>query len=262
MITLAVSDRPMIRSLIKAGEISVNYLELSGSYANSAPDELPHQPFLLHNPIWNWSIAHHDAVNQKNALATTRSMVEHLHVPWLSLHLGFSAEEVIFDEWVKPTSPPLSEEAVFENIYQNLKRFAAEIPVPLMIENLDYNPGGAYEYICQPAFITAVLENADLALLLDIAHARVSADRLNIPIDDYLNQLPLERVQQIHISSPRRQNGILMDIHEFLLDEDYALLESLLKRTKPRTLTLEYVRDAAVLKTELSRLRDVLRAAS
>ncbi|MEO8612045.1 MAG: DUF692 family multinuclear iron-containing protein [Chloroflexota bacterium] len=258
MIQLAVSDRPMVRHLIRIGEISLDYLEVTGSYANSAPDEFPHQPFLLHNPIWNWSLAHRDCLNQKNALATSQHMIDCLQVPWLSLHLGFSAEEVMFDERMKPATPLLSQDAVFETICDNLKVFVSAIPVPILIENLDYNPGGAYEYICHPAFIASVLETTNLAFLLDIAHARVSATRLGMPINDYLDQLPFERVRQIHVSGPRWQNGLLIDAHESLLDEDYVLLESVLKKTEPCAVTLEYGKEEAVLKKELSRLKDVL----
>ena len=141
-----------------------------------------------------------------------------------------------------------------------MRALAAAIPVPLILENLDYCPGGAYEHICEPDFIAAVLNETDAGLLLDLAHARVSAARLGLPIEDYLGQLPLERVRQLHISGPRSRDGVLFDAHESLLDEDYALLEWVLRRTQPLALTLEYNREEAGLREQLIRLRGVLGA--
>jgi uncharacterized protein (UPF0276 family) len=132
--------------------------------------------------------------------------------------------------------------------------------VPLILENLDYCPGGAYEHICDPAFIAAVLNTTGAGLLLDLAHARVSAARLGLPIETYLGQLPLDRVRQLHISGPRSRAGVLFDAHEALQEQDYALLEWVLLRTQPLALTLEYNREEAELRAELERLRAALDA--
>jgi uncharacterized protein (UPF0276 family) len=48
---------------------------------------------------------------------------------------------------------------------------------------------------------------------------------------------------------------VLCDAHEALLEEDYALLEWVLRRTRPLALTLEYNREEAELRAELTRLR-------
>src|SRR5262249_54549759 len=119
-------------------------------------------------------------------------------------------------------------------------------------------PGGAYEHVCEPAFIAAVLSETSVGLLLDLAHAQVSASRLGLPIEDYLGQLPLDQVRQLHISGPRWRDGELYDAHEALLEEDYRLLEWVLARTQPWALTLEYNREEAELRAELVRLRGML----
>ena len=139
-----------------------------------------------------------------------------------------------------------------------MRGLAAAIPVPLILENLDYCPGGAYEHICEPQFIAAVLAETSAGLLLDLAHARVSAARIGIPIETYLAQLPLDCVRQIHISGPRPRDGVLADAHEPLLDEDYALLRNVLRQTRPLALTLEYYDDEAALLKQIARLRQLL----
>ena len=155
-------------------------------------------------------------------------------------------------------SPALPCAELLANICRNVRALASAIPVPLILENLDYCPGGAYEHICEPAFLAAVLNETGAGLLLDLAHARVSAARLGLPIETYLSQLPLERVRQLHISGPRSRDGVLFDAHEALLDEDYTLLEWVLRRTRPLALTLEYNREEAQLRAELARLRTLM----
>jgi uncharacterized protein (UPF0276 family) len=157
-------------------------------------------------------------------------------------------------------SPALTRAELLANICRNVRALAAAIPVPLILENLDYCPGGAYEHICAPDFITTVLNETDAGLLLDLAHAQVSASRLGLPIKEYLGYLPLERARQLHISGPRLRDGVLYDAHQPLLDADYALLEWVLGRARPLALTLEYNREEAALCVQLERLRGMLGA--
>jgi uncharacterized protein (UPF0276 family) len=255
MIALAVSDFDLPRALLTAGQIDIDYLETGGHFVARTVAQFPSQPLLLHNSVFNWSLAHPTALDEQQIVARTLAALERTRAPWLSVHLGFSAAEVFFDVHMTARSPVLRRDELLANICRNVCGLALAIPVPLILENLDYCPGGAYEHICEPAFIAAVLNETRAGLLLDLAHARVSAARLGLPIEDYLGQLPLDRVRQLHISGPRLRDGVLFDAHEALLEEDYALLEWVLRRTRPLALTLEYNREEAELRAELTRLR-------
>jgi uncharacterized protein len=260
MIALAVSDFDLPRRLLSAGRIEVDYLETGGHFVERTAAQFPDRPLLLHNSVFNWSLAHPTALEEQQVVPRTLAALERTRAPWLSVHLGFSAAEVLFDVHMTARSPALSRGELLANICRGVRVLAAAIPVPLILENLDYCPGGAYEHICAPDFITAVLNETGTGLLLDLAHAQVSASRLGLPIEEYLGQLPLERVRQLHISGPRLRDGVLFDAHEPLLDVDYALLEWVLRRTQPLALTLEYNREETGLVAELARLRGVLRA--
>jgi uncharacterized protein (UPF0276 family) len=129
--------------------------------------------------------------------------------------------------------------------------------VPLLLEHLDYCPEGAYEHVCEPAFICDVLEATGCDLLLDLAHAQVSASWLGADVEEMLEQLPLERVREVHVSSPRPSAGNsahLDDVHETLTERDYELLRWVLGRAAPRAVVLEYRRDIVELRKQLSRL--------
>jgi len=258
MIALAVSDFDLPRSLLAAGSIEVDYLETGGHFVERTIAQFPDRPLLLHNSVFNWSLAHPTAMEEQQILARTHEALERTRAPWLSVHLGFSAAEVLFDVHMTALSPALPRAELFASICRNVRALESAIAVPLILENLDYCPGGAYEHVCDPAFIAALLSETGAGLLLDLAHARVSASRLQLPIETYLSQLPLDRVRQLHISGPRMRDGVLFDAHEALLDDDYALLEWVLQRAKPLALTLEYNREEAELRMELERLRILL----
>jgi uncharacterized protein (UPF0276 family) len=259
MIALAISDFDLPRSLLAAGQIDVDYLETGGHFVERTFAQFPDRPMLLHNSVFNWSLAHPTALEEQQIVPRTLAALERTRAPWLSVHLGFSAAGVFFDVHMTARSPALPRAELLANMCRNICALASAISVPLILENLDYCPGGAYEHICEPAFIAAVLNETGAGMLLDLAHARVSAARLELPIETYLGQLPLDRVRQLHISGPRSRDGVLFDAHEALLEEDYALLEWVLRRTKPLALTLEYNREEAELCAELERLRMLLR---
>ncbi|MHB8624766.1 MAG: multinuclear nonheme iron-dependent oxidase [Aggregatilineales bacterium] len=257
MIALAVADKPLVRELLAAKQIVVDYLETTGPFVESAVAAFA-PPMLLHNSLWDWSLAHPKALEEQRALEITQKALDLTRAPWFSIHLGFSAALVAYDQAMRPRSPQLSRADAFENIGRNIRLLVEAISVPLIIENLDYNPGGAYEFICEPAFIAEVLRQTQVGVLLDIAHARVSSTRLGCPLRDYLAELPLSQVKQIHISGPRWQGNTLVDAHEASLDEVYAILGEVLGQTKPSALTLEYARDGQVLVDQLQRLRALL----
>ena len=254
---LAVSDSPLARSLLCEHKLSVP-VETGGPLTTSAIEEFPEHPWLLHNSVWNWSLAHPRALEQQDVLAVTRRAVMETRAPWLSVHLGFSAEHVAFRDGMQPVSEILGREQLIPKLTTTIDALKAAVEVPLLLENLDYNATGAYEHICEPEVISSVLRDTDTWFLLDLAHAQVSASRLGYTVDDYLAQLPLERVRQLHLSGPRPVGERLKDVHETMRLTDYELLAGVLEKTKPWAVTLEYRRDADLLASQLERLQTLL----
>jgi uncharacterized protein (UPF0276 family) len=204
-------------------------------------------------------LTHKDGLDHKDAARITQERLEISNSPWYSLHLGFSAEEVDFyDEAMQALSPLQPRELVLERCINRLKQFNALLPVPILIENLDYNPTLAYEYVCEPAFIQQVLSETDTELLFDLAHARVTAHAFGMTVEDYIDQLPLEKVRQIHLNRPGWREGRLLDSHLALEDDDYQLFERILQRCQPWSITLEYNHDSDLIPLQIERLWGIL----
>jgi sugar phosphate isomerase/epimerase len=184
---------------------------------------------------------------------------------WISLHLGFSADRIIALGQGRPAQaqgPILPRAVVRQRMVENLAQVQSRLPaVPLLLENLDYMPpavSGAYEHVCEPEFIAEVLAATGAGMLLDLAHAQVSAGNLGRPLDAYLEALPLAAVRQVHLSRPERQAEGWNDSHLAIMEADVARLEELLPRL-PRceVVTLETFGEVGEIEAQLERLQRV-----
>lgn len=219
-------------------------------------------PMVLHNLDKDMSLADPETV-AGNWAARASEAIARAGSPWFSLHLGFSAERVRFDEHMLPLSEPLGREVLRERIIETASKASSLLETPLLLENLDYRPEGAYEHVCEPEFIGEVLEAAGCGLLLDIGHLIVSANWLGWEPEAMLDAMPIERLVEVHVSSPRPlagegNSGRLDDVHEVLTDREVRLLRTVLRRGNPRAVVLEYRRDAHELRAQLQLLRSIL----
>ena len=141
---------------------------------------------------------------------------------------------------------------------QALDRVQAAFDLPLILENLPSLPRMEYQYNADPAVIAEVVERADSGFLLDLAHARAAAAFQGVDIYAYLENLPLSRTAQLHLSGVREKNGNLYDAHEVLEEIDYQLLQWVLARCQPQVVTLEYFREQEPLQEMLGRLGNIV----
>ncbi|MDR2140601.1 MAG: DUF692 family protein [Deltaproteobacteria bacterium] len=118
-------------------------------------------------------------------------------------------------------------------IGQSLELTRKHYSGPIGAENYNYYPTGLYERICRPDYLGRLLEKFDLFLVLDLAHAQVSAHNLKTPIRDYLSQFPLGRVAEIHLSRPylpAQKGAWAVDAHWVPEKPQWNLLQWVLKK--------------------------------
>jgi uncharacterized protein (UPF0276 family) len=258
MIRLGVTDCPKLRALIDGGEYIPDYLEVHGPFVEEARRAYPTIPMVLHNTFYQWSLTHHDGLEHMDAARLTLQRLENTKSPWYSLHLGFSAEDIEFNGSVnRALSETLPPEVIYERACIVLNQLKQLVMLPVLVENLDYIPESAYETICQPQFISRVLAETNINLLLDISHARISAAALNMPARAYLEQLPLELVREVHVNRPTWRGRQMWDAHE-AMQEEYELLSWVLDRCQPWAVTLEYNINEHLLLEQVKRLRALL----
>jgi uncharacterized protein (UPF0276 family) len=122
------------------------------------------------------------------------------------------------------------------NITRNAKGLIAWLGIPLLLENYNYHPTNAYEYVCEPATFSALIAEIGCDMLLDLAHAQVSAYNMGRRdthgMRDYLAGLPLAQVREVHINHPYNDGGRqMLDLHGPIQASDLDLLRWTLERT-------------------------------
>lgn len=179
---------------------------------------------------------------------------------WVSIHLSLIPSLVLFAAFRLGIKLALAAPDRLESRFiRQVRRLEGKVDLPLILENMPATPLLNNGFESATAAIRRIVSMLDAGMLLDLAHARVAAAFQGMTIQAYLLALPLERVREIHISGVREVDGVLRDAHEPLREADYAILEWVLKRTKPEIVTLEYFRqDQAALKEMLIRLRQCL----
>jgi uncharacterized protein len=187
--------------------------------------------------------------------------------PWIGEHLAFTSADPL-DEGRDPVllgytvCPQWSEESL-ERVCDNLVRLQAHLPNPLVLENPPQYfpiPGST---LSMTDFIRELYQRHNINFLLDLTHFLISSINIGFDARDELERLPLERVVEIHISGLNLQAGIAWDDHARVAGEPvFKLLFQVLRRVRPRALTLEYnwMAELAddVLKKQIDRARDVL----
>lgn len=217
---------------------------------------LPDLPFYFHGG---------DLIEQVGVMpgATSRiaAYVRCTGSPWVSMHLTMRLPGLVRLMLRRGWRMPLPDiRRAVRRLMRQVKRLAATTGVPVLLENVEPLPFQGSEFEVQPQQIADVVQGADCGFVLDIGHARVAANVLDLGVQDYLQSLPMERVQQVHVSGPRLHNGRLADVHESLQEIDYELLDFVLARTQPQVVTLEYIRERQALREQLVRLRGMLAA--
>ena len=213
-------------------------------------EKLPDLPFIFHGTDLINEVGEKSGIEDR-----IKKYLECTDSPWVSVHLSVwekgMQERLMSGERLPLPNP----EQALARLLRRLDILVNLIHVPMLVENIEPLPFDGYDFWSYPEYICEVLERSGCGLLLDTGHLRISAERLGMRVETYLNQLPLERVMEIHVSGPRRRGGRLVDTHETLLAVDYQLLESLLARLTPRAVTLEYIWDGIKLSKQLKRLR-------
>lgn len=129
-----------------------------------------------------------------------------------------------------------------------------------------------FRYPTDDEVFTKVINDTGCMLLLDLAHARITADTFGIDVKDYIRALPLDRLVEMHVTGIKSHSGVLTD-HFGLNSGDWGLLEWALHEIKtghwrePKVVAFEYGgvgntfvwrTDDEVLKTQVPKLYEMI----
>ena len=172
-------------------------------------------------------------------------LLEQTGTTYVNLHLESRLSD--FPEIPLASDNPDHREQILEAMIADLrlavKRFG---PQRVIAENIPYRPAGkVLRLSVEPQVIQQALEETGAGLLLDIAHARISAFHLGMDERAYIAQLPVERLRELHFTGVHDLDGWLQD-HLPALAADWQALDWVLESIRrqewpmPGLLAFEY----------------------
>lgn len=135
---------------------------------------------------------------------------EALGSPLVSEHIAFVRAGGIEAGHLLPV--PRTREAL-EVLARNITRTAAELPVPLAVENIASFVEWPESDLSESEFLTELVEYTDVLLVLDVANVYANARNRGLDPQQELARLPVERVAYSHVAGGRQGEDFYHDTH-------------------------------------------------
>src|SRR5579885_3584491 len=154
-------------------------------------------------------------------------LVHDLGAVWISEHLAFCRTEDESGRWNTGTLlPPRQTRAGVETAAHSIRAFARCMSSPVAVE-----AGANYlrprpDDLPDGEFVAHVAEAADCGILLDLHNAWTNDRNGRQSIGDFIEQLPLERVWEVHLSGGHFHRGYWLDSHSGTIPLDLLELAS------------------------------------
>ncbi len=220
----------------------VGFLEiLADHYLDTSPEkeqelDLLAEHFALIPHAINLSLGSAEGVDPAYVRKLAK-LVRRVNPPWWSEHIAFTRAGGVDIGHLSPL--PFTWEAV-EVVCRNIAQVRRWIDRPLILENIAYTVTVPGREMSEAEFLTEVLERTDCGLLLDVTNLHANAVNHGYDSQAFLEQLPLERVVQLHFVGGHWHNGVLIDSHsQPTPPKVWALMEAVMARAPVKGVVLE-----------------------
>lgn len=192
-----------------------------------------------------------------------KKLFTRINPPWFSDHISCTRINGIYMQDLIPL--PRTKEAV-EIVSTNIKFLQDEFQLPFLIENPSYYATFIEPELGEADFINQILDKADCGMLLDVNNIYVNAHNHKYDALEFLDQIDLERVVQIHIAGHQenykswisgKHLGILDTHGHPIRKEVYKILDQVLKRTNINAVLLERDSNFPDFQDLLDELREI-----
>ena len=219
---LAINYSKAAAALVAEGRIQIDYFK-TPNWPGMVEEALRLRPVALHFELATGTGELHqiDWEPIETALELTGT-------PLVNVHLLTRPQD--FPDIPPETQDPTHARRVLDIFLQDLgvlvERFG---PQRVIAENLPYIYNGVFNLrpAADPRTIQTVVRETGCGLLLDISHARMAAHYLGMDEWEYLEQLPLEKLKEMHFTGLDWLNGQLQD-HLPARPEDWPVLDRVL----------------------------------
>ena len=205
--------------------ISENFMVAGGRALEVLEGVRANYPIAMHGV--SMSIGSTDPLN-RSYLRQLRDLARRFEPAWISDHLCWTG---VGGRNLHDLLPlPYTEEAI-RHVVARIREVQDVLERPILIENVSSYMAFADSTMTEWEFISAIADEADCGILLDINNIFVSAFNHRFDANDYIDAVPAERVVQYHLAGHSDHGTYLLDTHDHpVRDEVWALYERAARR--------------------------------
>ncbi len=194
-------------------------------------------------------------------VAELKLLLDELDAPYYTDHLCYAAIDGVAFHDLLPL--PYTQEAV-RHCARRIRELADRLERPVGVENISFYAVMPGSDMSHGEFVTAVTQEADCGMLLDVNNVFVNASNHGGDPLEWLRALPLHRTIQMHIAGHVEEEGRIIDDHgNPVVPGVFAVLREALAATGAVPVLLEWDTDIPELDRvldEADAVRDVFAA--
>lgn len=167
-----------------------------------------------------------------------KALTHRTRTPWISDHLCWGSVDGRYTHDLLPM--PYTWEAV-RTTARNIREVQDFLELPVAVENVSSYAEFHLSEMSEWEFLNEVVELADCGILLDVNNIYVSSRNHGFEPRDYVENVPHQRVAQIHIAGHTQFKKYLLDTHDHpVLDPVWDLYALALERCGSTATLLEW----------------------
>lgn len=171
-------------------------------------------------------------------LKKLKSLARRTKTPWLSDHLCWGRLDGSHFHDLLPL--PYTREMV-KIVSERARVIQDFLEIPFALENVSSYAEFASSEMSEWEFYRAVVEEADISMMLDVNNIYVSSQNHDFDPKAYVHGLPLDRVLQIHLAGHTNCGTHLLDTHDApVCDAVWDLFGYVYPKTKGVSVLLEW----------------------
>ena len=147
----------------------------------------------------------------RNYLSQVKALAARVEPQWVSDHLCWTG---IAGRNMHDLLPlPYTEEAL-ANVVERVRTVQDILGRRILLENVSSYVTYRDSQVTEWEFLSEIARRADCLILLDVNNIYVSSVNHEFDPLDYLNAIPVDRVQQIHLAGHENHGDYLIDTHD------------------------------------------------
>lgn len=171
-------------------------------------------------------------------LKKLKALTKITKTPWVSDHLCWGHRPGAHYHDLLPL--PYTKEVIYY-VAERARIVQDYLELPFALENLSSYVAFKDDAMTEWEFYSSVVEKADIYMMLDVNNIYVSSRNHGFDPMDYVNNIPYERVIQIHLAGHSDRGDYVLDTHDdYVRDEVWKLYAEVYPKTGGVSTLLEW----------------------